>query len=35
LLLEAEGVVFDGKGSVSLERFGWRPKIGQSEIPDS
>ena len=23
-LLEAEGVVFDGGGRVSLERFGWR-----------
>jgi methylated-DNA-protein-cysteine methyltransferase-like protein len=35
LLLEAEGVAFDGKGSVSLERFGWRPKIGQNVIMDS
>lgn len=25
-LLEAEGVVFDARGRVSLERFGWRPR---------
>jgi len=24
-LLEREGVAFDGRGRVSLERFGWRP----------
>ena len=27
LLLEAEGVVFDEKQSVSLETFGWRSKV--------
>jgi methylated-DNA-protein-cysteine methyltransferase-like protein len=25
-LLEAEGVEFDGRGRVSLERFGWAPR---------
>ena len=25
-LLESEGVVFDTKGRISLERFRWRPK---------
>ncbi len=25
-LLEREGVVFDGRGRVSLERFGWTPR---------
>lgn len=34
LLLEAEGVVFDGNGTVSLERFGWRPKIRQNKTSD-
>ena len=24
-LLEEEGVVFDGKGRIALERFGWTP----------
>jgi methylated-DNA-protein-cysteine methyltransferase-like protein len=26
LRLEQEGVVFDARGRVSLERFGWRPR---------
>jgi methylated-DNA-protein-cysteine methyltransferase-like protein len=26
LLLEAEGVAFDARGRISLERFGWRPR---------
>jgi methylated-DNA-protein-cysteine methyltransferase-like protein len=26
LLLEAEGVGFDGRGRVALERYGWRPR---------
>lgn len=25
-MLEEEGVVFDARGRVSLERFGWRPR---------
>jgi methylated-DNA-protein-cysteine methyltransferase-like protein len=25
LLLEREGIVFDARGRLSLERFGWRP----------
>lgn len=25
-LLEAEGVVFDERGRISLERFGWEPE---------
>lgn len=25
-LLEREGVAFDGRGRVSLERFGWNPR---------
>jgi len=25
-LLEREGVRFDGRGRVSLERYGWRPR---------
>lgn len=25
-LLEAEGVVFDGRGRISLERHGWAPR---------
>lgn len=25
-LLRREGVAFDGKGRISLERFGWRPR---------
>jgi methylated-DNA-protein-cysteine methyltransferase-like protein len=38
--LEAEGVVFDSGGRVSLEGFGWRgrrrnaPKPGEDEDPD-
>lgn len=28
--LEAEGVVFDGRGRVDLERFGWRPRGSRS-----
>jgi alkylated DNA nucleotide flippase Atl1/FMN phosphatase YigB (HAD superfamily) len=31
LLLEAEGVVFDGTGSVSLEEFRWRPGARQRQ----
>lgn len=27
-LLEAEGVVFDSKGRVSLKHFGWDPSAG-------
>lgn len=27
-LLEREGVRFDGRERVSLERFGWRPRAG-------
>ena len=27
-LLEREGVAVDDRGRVSLERFGWRPRIG-------
>jgi methylated-DNA-protein-cysteine methyltransferase-like protein len=27
-LLEREGVSFDGRGRVSLERFQWRPRAG-------
>jgi methylated-DNA-protein-cysteine methyltransferase-like protein len=30
-LLEAEGVRFDGKGRVDLERFGWRPRSWSPE----
>jgi methylated-DNA-protein-cysteine methyltransferase-like protein len=30
-LLEAEGVEFDGRGSVSLERFGWPRKAAGSK----
>lgn len=26
VLLEAEGVAFDGRGRVSLERYAWRPR---------
>jgi methylated-DNA-protein-cysteine methyltransferase-like protein len=26
LLLEAEGVAFDARGRISLERHGWRPR---------
>lgn len=26
LLLEGEGVVFDGRGRLSLERYGWKPR---------
>lgn len=26
LRLEAEGVVFDARGRVPLERFGWKPR---------
>jgi methylated-DNA-protein-cysteine methyltransferase-like protein len=26
LLLEREGVVFDARGRIALERFGWRPR---------
>lgn len=26
ILLEAEGVCFDGRGAVPLARFGWRPR---------
>ena len=26
LVLEAEGVAFDGRGRVPLGRFGWRPR---------
>lgn len=25
-LLEAEGVVFDSRGKIDFERFGWRPR---------
>lgn len=25
-LLEAEGVEFDGRGRIALERFGWKPR---------
>ena len=27
-MLEAEGVQFDARGRVSLQRFGWRPQGG-------
>lgn len=30
LLLEREGVAFDARGRVSLERFGWRPATGST-----
>jgi methylated-DNA-protein-cysteine methyltransferase-like protein len=26
-LLEEEGVSFDGRGRVPLERFGWKPRF--------
>jgi alkylated DNA nucleotide flippase Atl1 len=26
LLLEQEGVGFDGRGAIDLARFGWRPR---------
>jgi methylated-DNA-protein-cysteine methyltransferase-like protein len=26
-LLEAEGIVFDGRGRVDLKRYGWRTKL--------
>lgn len=26
ILLEAEGVRFDGRGRVSLQRYGWKPR---------
>lgn len=38
-LLEAEGVAFDGRGRVDLERFGWRfceehdPDTGSGDLP--
>ena len=33
LLLEQEGVMFDARGRVSLERFGWRPAAGSKRGP--
>ena len=27
-MLEGEGIVFDARGRVDLERFGWRPRSG-------
>jgi len=32
-LLEREGVAFDGRHRVSLERFGWRPRSRSSAPP--
>lgn len=29
LLLEAEGVKFDSRGRVSLERYGWSPRVSR------
>jgi len=31
LLLEAEGIKFDSRGRVSLQRFGWRPGRASDE----
>ena len=32
-LLEAEGVVFDARGKIDLNRFGWKPSAeGQMEL---
>jgi methylated-DNA-protein-cysteine methyltransferase-like protein len=33
LLLEAEGVEFDWRGRVRLDRFQWRPRRGTSALP--
>jgi methylated-DNA-protein-cysteine methyltransferase-like protein len=35
LLLEQEGVTFDARGRVSLERFGWRPRPRRSSSSPS
>jgi methylated-DNA-protein-cysteine methyltransferase-like protein len=32
-LLEREGVVFDARGRVQLERFGWRPRRAPAPRP--
>jgi methylated-DNA-protein-cysteine methyltransferase related protein len=29
MLLEAEGIRFDGRGRVDLERYGWRPRVAR------
>ena len=29
ILLESEGIRFDGRGRVSLQRFGWHPRPGR------
>ncbi len=34
VLLEREGVAFDAKGRVSLERFGWRPRRRRPEAAE-
>jgi methylated-DNA-protein-cysteine methyltransferase related protein len=31
--LEREGIEFDARGRVSLERFGWRPRGGAGQRP--
>ena len=30
--LEAEGVEFDGRGQIDLERFGWRPRVAANAL---
>ncbi|MEW5722814.1 MAG: MGMT family protein [Thermodesulfobacteriota bacterium] len=34
-MLELEGVRFDGRGRVDLDRYGWRPRPGRGAPPDS
>lgn len=33
-LLEAEGVRFDARGRIALDRYGWKPRAAVSEDPD-
>lgn len=33
VLLEAEGIVFDGAGRIDLERYRWQPGGGRSSPP--
>jgi len=33
VLLEAEGVVFDDRGRIDLERFGWNPEDPDQDPP--
>jgi methylated-DNA-protein-cysteine methyltransferase-like protein len=32
ILLEREGVIFDARGRISLQRQGWRPRVAQPRI---